>query len=97
VVALNMAEAHRFRLILRTSHGDRAVLLATFGLTVLVDLTIAIEVGMVMAAFVFMHRMASLASMEGHSPIIEGDQEDLPPGQRPRDRPNQGLPDDVGS
>jgi SulP family sulfate permease len=96
VVALNMAEAHRFRLILRTSHGDRAVLLATFGLTVLVDLTIAIEVGMVMAAFVFMHRMAGLASMEGHSPIIEGDQEDLPPGRRPPYRPNQGLPDDVG-
>ena len=68
VVALNMAEAHRFRLILRTSHGDRAVLLATFGLTVLVDLTVAIEVGMVLAAFVFMHRMAGLASMEGGAP-----------------------------
>ena len=96
VVALNMAEAHRFRLILRTSHGDRAVLLATFGLTVLVDLTIAIEVGMVLAAFVFMHRMAGLASMEGQSPIIEGDQDDLPPGRRARYRPNQGLPDDIG-
>ncbi len=96
VVALNMAEAHRFRLILRTSHGDRAVLLATFGLTVLVDLTVAIEVGMVLAAFVFMHRMAGLTSMEGHSPIIEGDEEDPRPGQGPRYRPNHGLPDDVG-
>src|SRR5690606_23097839 len=53
VVALNMAEINRFRLILRTSPGDRAVLLATFVLTVLVDLTLAIQIGMIMAAFVF--------------------------------------------
>lgn len=96
VVALNMAEAHRFRLILRTSHGDRAVLLATFGLTVLVDLTIAIEVGMVLAAFVFMHRMAGLASIEGGAPIIEGDQDDLQPGRGGRYTPNEGLPPDIG-
>lgn len=96
VVALNMAEAHRFRLILRTSHGDRAVLLATFGLTVLVDLTVAIEVGMVLAAFVFMHRMAGLASIEGHQPIIEGDREDLDSERRGRYAPNQGLPADIG-
>ncbi|WP_417230319.1 SulP family inorganic anion transporter [Brevundimonas sp.] len=94
VVALNMAETHRFGLILRTSYGDRAVLLATFALTVLVDLTVAIGVGMVLAAFVFMHRMAGLASMDGQS-IIETDQADLPPGQRPRYLPNHGLPDDI--
>lgn len=96
VVALNMAEAHRFRLILRTSHGDRAVLLATFGLTVLVDLTVAIEVGMVLAAFVFMHRMAGLASIEGGAPIIEGDEDDLQSGRGGRYTPNQGLPADIG-
>lgn len=96
VVALNMAEAHRFRLILRTSHGDRAVLLATFGLTVLVDLTVAIEVGMVLAAFVFMHRMAGLASIEGQPPIIEGDAEDLHSEAGGRYAPNHGLPDDIG-
>lgn len=94
VVALNMAETHRFGLILRTSYGDRAVLLATFALTVLVDLTVAIGVGMVLAAFVFMHRMAGLASLDGQS-IIETDQADLPPGQRPRYLPNHGLPDDI--
>jgi len=96
VVALNMAEAHRFRMILRTSHGDRAVLLATFGLTVLVDLTVAIEVGMVLAAFVFMHRMAGLASIEGRPPIIEGDAEDLHSEAGGRYAPNYGLPDDIG-
>lgn len=95
VVALNMAEAHRFRLILRTSHGDRAVLLATFALTVLVDLTVAIGVGMVLAAFVFMHRMAGLASIEGGTPIIEGDEDDLSPGPGGRYTPNRGLPPDI--
>jgi SulP family sulfate permease len=77
VVAINMAEMHRFRVILGTSHGDRAVLLATFGLTVLVDLTVAIEVGMVLAAFVFMHRMSKLTTVEGGRPLIEGDVDDF--------------------
>ena len=96
VVALNMAEAHRFRLILRTSNGDRAVLLLTFGLTVLVDLTVAIGVGMVLASFVFMHRMAALASIEGRPPIIEGDEADRDSDRLDRYAPNQGLPADIG-
>lgn len=95
VVALNMAEAHRFRLILGTTMGDRAVLLTTFGLTVLVDLTMAIEVGMVMASFLFMHRMASLSTVEGGGDLIEEDRDDLTPGSGGRYAPNQGLPSDV--
>ncbi len=95
VVALNMAEAHRFGMILRTDNGNRLVLLATFGLTVLVDLTVAIEVGMVLAAFVFMHRMAGLSSVDGGAALIEADEDDLTPGREPRYAPNQGLPDDV--
>jgi SulP family sulfate permease len=94
VVALNMAEIHRFRLILGTTHGDRAVLLATFALTVLVDLTVAIEVGMVMASFLFMHRMAGLASTDGGEPVIEADRED-PEAREARYAPNFGLPADV--
>ncbi|MDP1632014.1 MAG: SulP family inorganic anion transporter [Caulobacter sp.] len=95
VVALNMAEAHRFRLILGTTPGDRAVLLATFALTVLVDLTLAIEVGMVMAAFIFMHRMAQLSSVEGAAPVIETDRDDLSVTGEARYAPNEGLPSDV--
>lgn len=93
VVAMNMAETHRFRLILRTSRGDCAVLLATFGLTVLVDLTVAIGVGMALATFIFMHRMSQLATLEGRAPLIEGDRPDN--GEGPY-APNQGLPGDVG-
>jgi hypothetical protein len=39
------------------------VLLITFGLTVIVDLTVAIEVGMVLAAFLFMRRMAEVTNV----------------------------------
>ncbi|HKI52287.1 MAG TPA: sulfate permease [Geothermobacteraceae bacterium] len=58
VVAWNMSEAHLFAKLLRAPRGDVLVLLSTFGLTVLVDLTVAIQVGMVLAAFLFMQRMA---------------------------------------
>ncbi len=96
VVALNMAELHRFRTLLGASNGDRAVLLLTFGLTVIVDLTLAIEVGMVLAAFVFMHRMSQLSSVEnGGSPLIDDDQDDF---ARTNERPYQpydGLPHDT--
>lgn len=93
IVAFNMAELHRFAALLRASNGERAILLATFALTVLVDLSLAIEVGMVLAAFVFMHRMARLAEVRhGEGPIaldgLEGD-------SREPYAPNFGLPDDV--
>lgn len=95
VVALNMAELHRFGFLMRGSNGDRAVLLLTFGLTVLVDLTLAIQVGMVLAAFVFMHRMSRLAAVEGGvARLIEGDQPDLN-GGRGVYEPHAGLPHDT--
>ena len=66
VVAWNMSEHGHFRHVLRAApRGDRLVLLLTFGLTVFVDLTVAIEVGMVVAAFVFMIRMARPAKPTG--------------------------------
>jgi SulP family sulfate permease len=96
VVALNMAELHRFRLLLGTSNGDRAVLLLTFGLTVIVDLTLAIEVGMVLAAFVFMHRMSQLSTVEGGGQsLIEGDQDDFARNSEVPYQPYEGLPHDT--
>ncbi|MEO6171757.1 MAG: SulP family inorganic anion transporter [Arenimonas sp.] len=58
VVAWNMSEHKHFINTLSAPKGDRLVLLLTFLLTVFIDLTLAIEVGMVVAAFVFMARMA---------------------------------------
>jgi SulP family sulfate permease len=57
VVAYNMSEWKNFRSILKGPKGDIAVLLITFFLTVLVDLTVAIEIGMVLAVFLFMRNM----------------------------------------
>ena len=57
-VAYNMAELHAFTSILRGPKSDITVLLITFLLTVLIDLTVAIEVGMVMTVFLFMKKMA---------------------------------------
>jgi SulP family sulfate permease len=61
VVAYNMSEWRSFISILRGSKYDVLVLVVTFMLTVFADLTIAIEVGMVLAALLFMHRMSDLS------------------------------------
>lgn len=58
VVSYNMSEWRSFRSILKGSKYDIIVLLTTFLLTVLVDLTIAIEVGIVLASLLFMQRMS---------------------------------------
>lgn len=58
LVAYNMSEWRSFRSILRGSAYDIIILLVTFFLTVLVDLTVAIEIGIVLAALMFMKRMA---------------------------------------
>ena len=63
VVAYRMSEWHTFRAELKSPKSDVMVLLATFFLTVLVDLTVAIEVGMVLAAFLFMRRMAEVTNI----------------------------------
>ena len=64
VVSYNMSEWRSFRSILRASVFDIVILLVTFFLTVLVDLTVAIEIGVVLAALLFMKRMADNAPKE---------------------------------
>ncbi len=57
VVAYHMSEWESFVSIFKGPRSDMAVLLTTFFLTVLVDLTVAIEIGMVLAVFLFMRKM----------------------------------------
>jgi SulP family sulfate permease len=76
LVAWNMAEFESFRHLLRGPIGDRAVLLVTFVLTVTVDLTIAIEVGVVLAALLFMHRMAGVVEIAHGVRLIEPEPDD---------------------
>ena len=73
VVAAN--GRRHIRCILRRSRAERVVLLATFLLTVFVDLT-GIGVGVVLGSFLFMHRMAELVSVEGGAPLVDFDQPD---------------------
>jgi len=63
VVAYHMSEWRTFREELRAPRSDVAVLLVTFFLTVIVDLTVAIEIGMVLSAFLFIHRMSEVTAV----------------------------------
>jgi SulP family sulfate permease len=63
VVAWGMSEVERFKTLLRMDAGERALLLLTFGLTVLVDLTVAIGVGVTLASLLFMARMSDTAGL----------------------------------
>lgn len=74
MVAWNMSEIERFRHLMASPWGDRLVLLVTFALTVLFDLTIAIEVGVVMAAFIFMHRMSQVVAVQAERVAAQEDE-----------------------
>ncbi len=63
VVAYNMSEWESFVAVFKGPRSDVAVLLTTFLLTVLVDLTVAIEVGIVLAAFLFMRNMIKFSNV----------------------------------
>jgi SulP family sulfate permease len=76
VVAYNMSEWHSFAAILKSQRGDATILLITFLLTVIVDLTVAIEIGMVIAAFQFMRRMSQVSHVNIVSNEEESDDED---------------------
>jgi SulP family sulfate permease len=77
VVCYHMSEWRNFRAILSGPKDDIAILLVSFFLTVLVDLTVAVEVGMVVAAFLFMKRMADLTQVKSLSRELENG-EDAP-------------------
>ncbi|GAF04576.1 putative sulfate transporter YchM [Saccharicrinis fermentans DSM 9555 = JCM 21142] len=83
VVAYNMSEWRSFASILKASWFDIIILITTFLLTVLVDLTVAIEVGVVLSAILFMKRMSDIAEKKiGHgvdTDVIE-DYSDIPDG-----------------
>jgi sulfate permease, SulP family len=63
VVAYHMSEWRAFAHLFRTPKSDVAVLLTTFLLTVLIDLTVAVQVGVVLAAFLFIKRMADVTNV----------------------------------
>lgn len=68
VVAYNMGEWREIATIVRLSNAEIAVWAATFALTVLADLTIAVEVGMVLAALLYIYRISQTTTVE---PVTE--------------------------
>jgi len=64
LVAVNMGEWHEFRELRRYSMNYRVVLLATFLITVIFDLTLAVEIGMVLASLFFIYRVQTLSGVE---------------------------------
>ena len=68
VVAYNMGEWREIGIILRLAKTDIAVWFATFALTVLADLTVAVEVGMSLAALLYIYRIAETTSV---SPVTD--------------------------
>lgn len=92
IVAWNMSEIEQFKHLLRGHWGDRLVLLITFALTVAFDLTLAIEVGVVLAAFVFMHRMSELVSVQSAGAALDDlDDPDRPEEPDQRDQLPAGV------
>jgi SulP family sulfate permease len=78
-VAKNMAEARHFTHIIRVApRSDAVVLVTCFGLTVLFDMVLAVSVGVVLAAMLFMRRMAELS--ETKLDVGTMARLDLPPG-----------------
>ncbi|PVX52013.1 SulP family sulfate permease [Balneicella halophila] len=69
VVSYNMSEWRSFKAILKNSFFDSIILLTTFVLTVWVDLTVAIQVGVVLSALLFMKRMADMSDKNIDNPV----------------------------
>jgi SulP family sulfate permease len=85
VVAYHMSEWRAFKGELRAPRSDALVMIVTFVLTVVVDLTVAMEVGMVLAAFLFMKRMSEVAhvkeiSREFRDDVVGDEEETLTSG-----------------
>lgn len=78
IVAYNMSEWRTFRYLLKGDKADVAVLLITFFLTVIIDLTVAIEVGVLLAIILFVKRVSETTTIQtinqAHIPATENEE-----------------------
>ena len=77
IVAYNMSEWRTFRSLLRNTKSDIAVLLSTFLLTVIFDLTIAIQVGLLLAILLFIRRISETSTVSVMKHELEEPPSDL--------------------
>ena len=90
VVAYNMSEWREFKHLLKSPRGDVAVLLVTFLLTVFIELTVAIQVGILLAAFLFLQKMSTESHVDLITQTLEEDEE-----LKTRDMSKIKIPDGV--
>ncbi|MBU0632664.1 sulfate permease [bacterium] len=72
IIAWNMSEIHHFRHILQGPKSDAMVLVTTFILTVLVDLTVAVQVGVVLASLLFIKRVIEVTQVQNSKFKLSG-------------------------
>jgi SulP family sulfate permease len=89
IVAYHMSEWRSFRGLLRAPRSDLVVLLLTFALTIFVDLTAAVQVGIVLSSLLFMKRMADVTHIEGLTNELRDSGED--PGEISQVRRKQRI------
>ena len=78
IVAYNMSDWRVFASLFKAPKSDITVLLITFLLTVFADLVVAIEIGMVLAAFLFMKRMTDVTNVKSITDdILELDENEI--------------------
>lgn len=91
IVSYNMSEWQAFKSLLKSPKSDVVVLLTTFFLTVIFDLTIAIEIGMILAVLLFMKRMAEVSNVS----VITRELEDKDEQPDPNAIDKKQIPEDV--
>ena len=92
MVAFHMSEWRSFAGLLRAPRSDVAVLLITFVLTVFVDLTVAVQVGVVVASLLFIRRMSEVTHIEAMTELEEDPNEITQVRKRRRTLGNREIP-----
>lgn len=92
MVSWNMSEIGHFARLLKAPQGDRIILLTAFLLTVFVDITAAISVGMILASFLFMKRMSQMSKAISLSQVFQESTVDFPEKMDPNDISKKVVP-----
>jgi SulP family sulfate permease len=95
VVAYNMSELHLVKGMFKSTHSDVLVMLTSFLLTVLIDLTVAIQAGVLLAAFLFIRRMSDSIEARNVTRALSGDGDTLAPRSDDLNQLNVEIPKGV--
>jgi SulP family sulfate permease len=95
MVAWNMSEISHFRALFRAPRGDVVILMTAFLLTVFVDITFAIALGMILAMFIFMKRMSEFSKTIHLTHLFQESDAEFPERSDPEAIGNKNVPAQV--